>query len=337
LIKSVQSYQTPADFRMHVSLALVCRSLACMAPVPRSPSRCRWSPPRFHCLVLVICLAPACGMLHPCPCPHPGPGPCTSPSTLQAVAHSGGGGCWVVVPRASLSHASGPIIPSSPSLVLPVSTPQAVAHGGSSGCCCAGRHGRHSATGWGQRQCGRVMGAYLVGIPLQGSPSALCTLFIIRTLSLFVPHHRSILRSLSYVVCTLSYAVRLCLYVVIRRSSLFVRRHRLYVVVCMSLSFGPLYVVVHRSLSFICCCTLFIHCCLYVVVCCLYIIVHCLSLYIVIHCLSSFVCCPCGNVPRNIVENSLLVKDKKGERYKKTHLGPKRLLSSFGPAFLPID
>ena len=52
---------------------------------------------------------------------------------------------------------------------------------------------------------------------------------------------------------------------------------------------------------------------------------------------SSFVRRPCGNVPRNILENSLLVKDKKDERYKKTRLGPKRLLSSFGPTFLPVD
>jgi hypothetical protein len=51
--------------------------------------------------------------------------------------------------RASLPHASGPIVLSS-SLVLPVSTPQAVACGGGLGCCCAGRCGHHSATGQGQ-------------------------------------------------------------------------------------------------------------------------------------------------------------------------------------------
>jgi hypothetical protein len=149
--------------------------------------------------------------------------------------------------------------------------------------------------------------------------------------------------------------------------------HRSYVVViCTSSSFGPLfivvrcsYVVVHRSSSFVrrrhsyvirmslfvCHCRLvlctlsyIVHCPLYVVVCCSYVVVRCsyvivrlLSLYVVVHRSSSFVRCPCGNVPRNIVENSLLVKDKKDERYKKTRLGPKRLLSSFGPAFLPVD
>jgi hypothetical protein len=214
--------------------------------------------------------------------------------------------------HASLPHASGPIVLSS-SLVLPVSTPQAVARGGGSGCCCAGRHGHHSATGQGQRRCGRVTGAYLVGISLQGSPSALCTLFIVRTLSLFIRHHCSVLHSSSYILCmllyvvrTLLYAIHLCLYVVVVQS--FIRCRTLFVVLCM-LS----YIV--RTSSY----------------------TVCLCLYIVVHPLSSFVHRPCGNVPRNILENSLLVKDKRDERYKKTRLGPKRLLSSFGPTFLPID
>jgi hypothetical protein len=253
----------------HVSLALICRPLTCVAPVPCSPSQRHWSPPHFRCLVLVVCLAPACGVLHPCPhpCPGPGPGPCTPPihpvsSCLQRRwgVLGCGSGCS---PRArcpchaSLPHASGPVILSL-SLVLPISTPRAVACGGGSGCCCAGRRGHHSATGQGQWRRGGVTGAYLAGIPLQGSPSTLRTPFIIHT------------------------------------SSSFVRHCMPFVFVCM-LS------------SFVCCCP------------------------------SSFVCRPCGNVPRNIVENSLLVKDKKDERYKKTRLGPKQLLSSFGPTFLPID
>jgi hypothetical protein len=104
----------------HVSLALVCRSLACMAPVPRSPSRRRWSPPHFRCLVLVVCLAPARGVLCPrpcpCPCPCPGPGPCTPPSTLRAVARSGGGGCWVVV----LAVVLVPAVPAVPAFPMPL-------------------------------------------------------------------------------------------------------------------------------------------------------------------------------------------------------------------------
>jgi hypothetical protein len=121
--------------------------------------------------------------------------------------------------------------------------------------------------------------------------------------------------------------------------------HHSYIVVLhTSSSFSPLFVVVHPLLSFIHCCMLFVHCCTpFVFVCHLYIIIvcmllfvhhHCLVLhslsYIVIHhlslfvhCCSSFIHCLCGNVPRNIVENSLLVKDKKGKRYKKTCLGPK--------------
>jgi hypothetical protein len=183
--------------------------------------------------------------------------------------------------RASLPHASGPIVPSS-SLVLPVSTPRAVAHGSGSGCCCAGRCGHHSATGQGQQQRGGVTGAYLVGIPLQGSPSALRMPFIVRMLSSFGP---------SFVVVRPSYVVHMLLYAV---------HLHLYIIIIRMLSlFSPLYVVVRCSLSFVCCCTSFIHR------------------------PSSFVCRPCGNVPRNILENSLLVKDKKDERYKKTRLGPK--------------
>jgi hypothetical protein len=265
-----------------------------------------------------------------CPCAWCAPSPFLSPSwswSLHPPIHPAssclqwrwgvlgcGSGCS---PRAShpccasLPHASGPIIPSS-SLVLPISTPRAVAHGGGSGCCCAGRRGRHSATGRGQWQHGGVTGAYLAGIPLQGSPSALHTLFIIHMSTLFVRHCCSVLHLLSYVLCMLSYIVCTLLYTI-----------------CLHL-----YVFVVRMLSsvqsFVRCCMLFIvlRMLLYIVrtlsytVClCSYIIVH-TSSYIV-HCPLSFVRRSCGNVPRNILENSLLVKDKKDERYKKTHLGPK--------------
>jgi hypothetical protein len=117
----------------HVSLAFVCRSLACVAPVPRSPSRCRWSPPHFRCSVLVVCLAPAHGMLHPRPLSpswswslHPPIHPVSSCSQRRWGVLGCGSGCSPRASRprrASLPHASGPIVPSSPSLVLPVSTP----------------------------------------------------------------------------------------------------------------------------------------------------------------------------------------------------------------------
>jgi hypothetical protein len=119
-------------------------------------------PPRFCCLVLVVCLAPVHGVLCPCPCPHPdpdpGPGPCTPPSTLQAVARSGGGGCWVVVlavvfvPVSTVPAFPMPLAPSSchPHPWCSLFPPhEQLLMAGSSGCCCAGRHGCHLATGWG--------------------------------------------------------------------------------------------------------------------------------------------------------------------------------------------
>jgi hypothetical protein len=69
---------------------------------------------------IVVHLAP-CMWCAPCH-PGPGPGPCTPPSTLQAVACSGGGGCWVVV-LAVVPMPAIPVVPSPLSLVLPVSTP----------------------------------------------------------------------------------------------------------------------------------------------------------------------------------------------------------------------
>jgi hypothetical protein len=158
------------------------------------------------------------------------------------------------------------------------------------------------------------MGVYLVGIPLQGSPSALRTPFIVRTSLSFVRHCRSVLCSSLYVLRTLSSIVHTLLYAV---------RLHLYVVIVHMLSlFGPSYVVVHCSLSFVCCCMSFVR-------------HH--TPFVFVRMSSYIVRRPCGNVPRNILENSLLVKDKKDERYKKTRLGPKQLLSLFGPTFLPVD
>jgi hypothetical protein len=183
---------------------------------------------------------------------HPPIHPASSCSQRRWGVLGCGSGCSPRASRprcASLPHASGPIVPSL-SLVLPVSTPRAVARGGGSGCCCAGRRGHHSSTGQGQRRHGGVTGAYLAGIPLQGSPSALHTPFIVRTSSSFIRHRRLVLRSSSYVLCTLLYVVRTSLYAV---------RLRLYVViVCMLSSFSPLYVVVRCLLSFICCHTSFV-------------------------------------------------------------------------------
>jgi hypothetical protein len=234
---------------------------------------------------------------------HPPIHPASSCSQRMWGVLGCGSGCSprASCPRhASLPHASGPIVPSL-SLVLPVSTPRAVARGGGSGCCCAGRRGHHSATGRGQWRHGRVMGAYLAGIPLQGSPSALHTPFIIRTSS-------SSLFSPSFVVICPSYVVIRCLYIVVCHSSLFVCCCHSYVVVIWSFVCRHTLFVVLRMSSYTVCLRSYV--------------VVCTSSYILHH-PSSFVRRPCGNVPRNILENSLLVKDKKDERYKKTRLGPK--------------
>ena len=80
-----------------------------LSPVP-SPflsvvvvSRPVWSSPH------PICCRHPCPHSHSCPCPCSGPH--TPPSTLQAVAHSGGGGCWVV----SIALPLAPIV-----LVIPI-------------------------------------------------------------------------------------------------------------------------------------------------------------------------------------------------------------------------
>jgi hypothetical protein len=143
---------------------------------------------------------------------------------------------------------------------------------------------------------------------------------VVRTSSSFGP---------SFVVVRPSYVVVCCSYVVVRRSSSFVCHHRLYVVVVRSFVRHRMLFIVLRMLSYV------VRTSSYTVCLRSYIVVRTL-LYIVRR-PSSFIRRPCGNVPRNILENSLLVKDKKDERYKKTRLGPKRLLSLFGPTFLPVD
>jgi hypothetical protein len=133
----------------------------------------------------------------------------------------------------------------------------------------------------------------------------------------------------SFVVVHPLYVVIHCSYVVVRRSSSFVRRRRLYVVIIWSFVRRCTLFIVLRMLSYVICTSSY-------TVCLHSYVIVCMSSYIVRR-PSSFIRRPCGNVPRNILENSLLVKDKKDERYKKTHLGPKQLLSSFGPTFLPVD
>jgi hypothetical protein len=155
-----------------------------------------------------------------------------------------GSGCSLCASRpccASLPHASGPIILSFLSLVL---------------------HPTSSCSWWQFRVllCWQtwvsfgyragVMGVYPVGIPLQGSPSALHMLFVC---CLSFVHHLFIecclyIVRLSFVCCHTSFIH--CLYVVIRhlyaiRLSSFI--HRLYIVVCHS----SLYIVVHHLLFFI--------------------------------------------------------------------------------------
>jgi hypothetical protein len=256
-------------------------------PIPCVVSPClplsRVHGPRSSFPVLTSLVPPSFPLFGPCclscPCAWCAPSPSLSPSlslswswSLHPPIHPAssclqrrwgvlgcGSGCSPRAScphRASLPHASGPIIPSS-SLVLPISTPQAVARGGGSGCCCAGRCGHHSATGWGQRRRGRVTGAYLAGIPLQGSPSTLCTPFIIRMPSSFSP---------SFVVVRPSYVVVCHSYVIVRCSSSFVRHRRLYVVVVRSfVCCHTLFVRRHTPFVFVCMSSFVRHCTLFVV------------------------------------------------------------------------
>jgi hypothetical protein len=118
-----------------------------------------------------------------------------------------------------------------------------------------------------------------------------------------------------FIVVRPSYVVVRCLYVIVRHSSSFVCHRCSYVVIIWSFVHRCMLFVVLRMLSYV------VRMSSYTICLHLYIVI-CTSSYI-LHRPSSFVCRPCGNVPRNILENSLLVKDKKDERYKKTRLGPK--------------
>jgi hypothetical protein len=141
--------------------------------------------------------------------------------------------------------------------------------------------------------------------------------------------HTSLSFGPSFVIVCPSYVVVRCSYVIVHCLSSFVCCRRSYVVVVRSFIRRRTLFVVLRMLSYV------VRMSSYTVCLRSYVVVR-MSSYIVRR-PSSFVHHPCGNVPRNILENSLLVKDKKDERYKKTHLGPKRLLSLFGPTFLPVD
>jgi hypothetical protein len=163
-------------------------------------------------------------------------------------------------------------------------------------------------------------------VPLQGSPGTLRTLFVVHMSSLYIVH------TLLYVICMWLSFVHHCM-------SLYIVHCLLFIVCCLLF-------VVHHSfvicmLSYIVIHHLFIICMLLYVVCMPVIFVHRHMLFIcypsyVIHHLLSFVCCPCGNEPRNRVENSLLVTDKKDKRYKKLALGPNDDRSRLGPLSCPL-
>jgi hypothetical protein len=259
-------------------------------PVPMSlvpPSFPLFGPCHLSCPCAWYALSPS-----PSPSPfpflswswslHPPIHPASSCSQWRWGVLGCGSGCSPCASRprcASLPHASGPVIPSSPSLVLPISTPRAVAHGGGSGCCCAGRCGRHLATGRGQQRHGGVTGAYLVGIPLQGSPGTLHMPFIVCTSSSFGP----------------SFIVVHCSYVVVRHSSSFVRCCHSYVVIRM-LSFVCCHSYVIVVWSFVRCCTLFIVLCTlfvchrtpFVFVLCTLFVRHCTP-FVFVRCHTSFI------------------------------------------------
>jgi hypothetical protein len=283
-------------------------------PIPMSlvpPSFPLFSPCRLSC---------PCAWYAPSPSPslswswswswslHPPIHPASSCSQQRWGVLGCGSGCSPRASRprrASLPHASGPVVPSSLSLVLPVSTPRAV-----------------PISRVGTLPPMRPSDLY----PLYPCEDKIRKLYFLidsrswrrfgvllcwQTWASFGYRAGSVAtwwgngsipggcpppgvsRCPSYAIHC-SYVVVVCTsssfgpsFVVVCRLSSFVRRCRSYVIVRMSLSFGPLYVVVHCSLSFVHCRTLFIHRCSYVVVCCLYVIIHCsyivvrMSLYVV--------------------------------------------------------
>jgi hypothetical protein len=129
----------PCVVSPRLSLSRV-RGPCSLFPVPMSlvpPSFLLFGPCRLSC---------PCVWYAPSPSPslswswslHPPIHPASSCSQRRWGVLDCGSGCSPHASRprhASLPHASGPVVPSSPSLVLPISTPQAVAHGGGSGCC----------------------------------------------------------------------------------------------------------------------------------------------------------------------------------------------------------
>jgi hypothetical protein len=189
----------------------------------------------------------------PCPICHSRPcsGPHTPPSTLRAVAHSGGGGCWVV-------FVALPLV-----LIIPIPAASHF-HPTSSGSwqqfgvllCWQAWHrsatGRSEAMWQGNRG---LWGVYQAGIPLQGSPGTLCSLssvlchccllFVVCPLS-------SILHCSLFIVCPLSFVLHPPLFVVcpllfVVHPPLFVVHCSSFIVCCLSFVLHPLLFVVHCS------------------------------------------------------------------------------------------
>ena len=122
----------------HVSLALICCSLVCVAPCSSFPVPMLLVPPSFPLFSPRLLSCP-CAWCAPSPSPswswslHPPIHPASSCSQRRWGVLGCGSGCSLCASCpccASLPHASGPVVLSSPSLVLPVSTPRAVACGG---------------------------------------------------------------------------------------------------------------------------------------------------------------------------------------------------------------
>jgi hypothetical protein len=164
-----------------------------------------------------------CPICHPCPHPHSRPCPClcsgphTPPSTLRAVARSGGGGFWVVFMALPLIFVIP--IPAAPCF-----------HPTSSGLwrrfrvlfCWQVWH--RSATGRSEamwRGNGGLWGAYQAGIPLQGvsqrPSSVICPLFVVlhsSTLSFVLRCSSFVLRPSLFVVCCLLFVVHCSLFII---------------------------------------------------------------------------------------------------------------------------
>jgi hypothetical protein len=145
-----------------------------------------------------------------CPCPHPFYGPHTPPSTLRAVARSGGGRCWVMFVALPLVL----VILVVPIPAAPRFHPTSSGSWWQFGMLLCWQTWHRSATGRSEamwRGNGGLWGAYQVGIPLQGSPSTLRPSSALHPSSIVLHSSFFIVHCLSFVIHCPSFEGLWCL------------------------------------------------------------------------------------------------------------------------------